>query len=107
MTVTATQAVETARRLIELSGEDRRKIERLGRAAGSAERVHRALAEHPIATSHWLAEKTGLTFATVNKALAHLERLGIVRELTARRRNRVFSYAEYIGILNQGTEPPE
>jgi Fic family protein len=62
--------------------------------------------EHPIATSNWLTKKTGLTAATVNKALGHLERLGIVRELTARKRNRLFSYAEYIKIMNRGTELP-
>ena len=62
--------------------------------------------EHPITDSGRLAEKTGITPATVNKCLGHLERLGIVRELTARRRNRVFSYAGYLEILNQGTELP-
>jgi len=62
--------------------------------------------EHPIATSNWLTEKTGLTAATVNKSLVHLERLGITRELTARKRNRLFSYAEYIRIMNRGTELP-
>ena len=39
----------------------------------------------PIATSGSLVEKTGITPATVNKALGHVEQLGIVRELTARR----------------------
>jgi Fic family protein len=62
--------------------------------------------EHPIATSGSLVEKTGLTPATVNKSLAHLERLGIVKELTARKRNRLFSYAAYIEIMNSGTELP-
>ena len=63
--------------------------------------------EHPIATPGWLVEKTGITPATVNKCLGNLERLGIVCELTARKRNRVFSYVRYVQILNQGTELPE
>ncbi len=53
--------------------------------------------EHPIATSGWLVEKT---------ALVHLEQLGIVKELTAQKRNRLFSYTEYIEIINSGTELP-
>ena len=77
--VTATQAVETAQQLLDRSSQDRDKISRLGRAAASAMQVHRALMEHPIATSGSLVEKTGITPATVNKALNHLERLGIVR----------------------------
>lgn len=103
---TSTQAVETARQLAGLAAEDRDRIGRLGRAAASVLRVHRALLEHPIATVGWLAQKTGLTQATVNKSLAHLERLGVVRELTRQKRNRLFSYARYIEIMNQGTETP-
>jgi len=61
----------------------------------------------PITTSKRLMEKTGITPATVNKSLAHLERLGIVRELTSRKRNRIFSYAGYLEIMNQGTELPD
>jgi Fic family protein len=104
---TATQAVETAQKLIELSKHDRDKIGSLGRAAASTLKVHRALMEHPIATSGSLVEKTGITPATVNKALGHMERLGIVKELTARKRNRLFSYAGYISIMNRGTELPD
>ena len=104
--VTSAQAVEAARQLLDLSNEDRLKISGLGRAAVSTLQVHRALMEHPIATSGMLVEKTGITPATVNKALGHLERLGIVRELTAQKRNRLFSYSGYLEILNRGTEPP-
>jgi Fic family protein len=104
--VTATQAVETAQQLLDLSNKDKEKIGGLGRATASTLQVHRTLMEHPIATSGWLVEKTGITPATVNKALNHLVQLGIVRELTAKRRNRLFSYSGYIEILNEGTELP-
>ena len=104
---TATQAVETAQQLLDLSTRDRDKISSLGRAAASSFQVHRALMEHPIATSGWLVEKTGITPATVNNSLGHLEQLGIVRELTARKRNRLYSYGEYVEIVSRGTELPE
>jgi Fic family protein len=104
--VTATQAVETAQQLIDLSNQDRDKISSLGRAAASTLQVHRALMEHPLATSGSLVEKTGITPATVNKALGHLGKLGIVRELTAQKRNRLFSYVGYVEIMSRGTELP-
>ena len=103
---TATQAVDTARQLIDLAGEHRDKINGLGRAAASALRVHRTLMERPIVTAGWLVEKIGITPATINKCLDHLEHLGIVRELTGKKRNRIFSYAGYVEIMNQGTELP-
>lgn len=104
--VTASQAVETAQQLLDLSNNDRDKISGLGRAAASTLQVHRALMEHPIATSGSLVEKTGISPATINKALGHLEKMEIVSELTAQKRNRLFSYAGYIEIMSRGTELP-
>jgi len=105
--VTATQAVETAQQLVNLSNQDREKITGLGRAAASILEVHRALIEHPIATSTSLVKKTGFTPATINRALEKLQHLGIVNELTAQKRNRIYSYSSYLDILNRGTELPE
>jgi predicted transcriptional regulator len=52
-----------------------------------------------------LADGTGLTQATVNKALSNLEELGIVSRLTKKQRGRVFQYAAYVAILNEGMRP--
>ena len=79
---------------------------RLRMAVASALRRHHALLGRPVATSGWLVHKTGLTPAMVNKSLEHLLRLGIVRELTARKRNRVFAYQRCLDILNRGTGLP-
>lgn len=103
---TATKAASSVRRIIELGAADARHIEELGRAATSALAVHRALLRQPIASAASLGAATKLTPATVNKSLAHLERIGIVAELTSRRRGRVFSYSRYIDILNEGIELP-
>jgi len=103
VTDTATQAVDSARQLAELADEDHGSINGLGRVAGSALRVHRVMMERPIATSPWLSEKTGLSAPTVNTCLGHLEDLGIVRELTGRKRNRVYAYSRYIEVLSRGT----
>jgi len=104
--VTANQAVDTTKHLIDLADEDRDKISGLGRAVASTLRVHRALMERPITTSGWLVKKTGITAATINRCLGHLERLDIIRELTSRKRNRIFSYTGYVETMNQGTELP-
>jgi Fic family protein len=104
---TANQAVDTAQQLLALTGADRAKIAGLGRASASTLQVHQALMEHPIATAASLAKQASLTQATVNKSLVHLQKLGIVTELTGQKRNRIFSYAGYIKIMNQGTELPE
>jgi Fic family protein len=68
-------------------------------------RVHELLQQIPFATANSLVERTGLTPPTVNAALADLERIGIVEEMTGRRRGRVFGYRAYLDILNEGTAP--
>jgi Fic family protein len=103
---TATQAVDTARQLLDLSHRDQESIKRLGRASLSVLHVHRVLMEHPLSSAGELAAKSGITFATVNKSLAHLEQLNIVKELTAKKRNRLFCYTGYLDILNRDTELP-
>jgi len=102
----AGQATESANRLLALASRDAKRIEGLGRPAASALAIHRALQERPIATAASLAAATALSQATVNKALVHLERLRVVTELTSRRRGRVFSYARYTAILNEGMTLP-
>jgi Fic family protein len=98
--VSATQAVTTARALLALVDADRDRIAKLGRTAPSALAVHQALQRQPLATSAALVKATGLTPATVNKSLAHLQTLRIVKELTRRKRDRVFSYRRYVQLLN-------
>jgi hypothetical protein len=46
-----------------------------------------------------------LTAPTINAALADLQRLGVVDEVTGRRCGRVFGYRAYLDILNEGTTP--
>ena len=75
---------KTHRQLVNLANEDCNRISGLGRPATSALRVHRALTGRPITAFNWLVEEIGFTPAGVNGCLAHLERLGIVRELTSR-----------------------
>ncbi|MDP1858323.1 MAG: Fic family protein [Gemmatimonadaceae bacterium] len=104
--VSATQAVTSAKRLLALASEDGGRIERLGRAASSALAIHRVLQSRPLGTAASLAAATGLTPATVNRSLAHMERIGVVTELTSKQRGRVFSYARYAEILNEGMTLP-
>jgi Fic family protein len=60
---------------------------------------------NPFVSSNLLVEQIGLSSPTVNAALADLERLGIVSEVTGKRRNRVFSYTAFLDILSEGTGP--
>ncbi len=101
----AAQVVTTANALLALVNADRERIAMLGRVATSVLAVHQALQRQPIATAGALASATQLTHATINKALAHLEKLGIVGRLSERRRGRVFSYRAYVDLLSRELTP--
>lgn len=102
ITATATQAVATAQQLNQLLAMDKTKLAQLRRLAGSANQILEALFNQPIVSIALLVEKTGLTPATIGKALDAMENtLGLVRELTGQKRNRVYAYSAYIDILNQ------
>jgi Fic family protein len=102
---TADGAVTTARRLLDVFQVDREIIQKRGRNAGSALRVHEVLQARPLATITEVAKRSGLSFVTAAKGLDLLVELGIAREITGMKRNRVYVYTEYIGVLNEGTEP--
>ncbi len=102
---TANQAFHTATRIVEPFRQDRERIMVESDRAGSAQRLHDLLQLNPSQTANRLVEQTGLTAPTVNAAPAGLVRLGMVEEVTGRRRGRVFGYRGYLDILGEGTEP--
>ena len=89
---TAEGAATTAQRLMDLFEADRARIQQMGRAASSSLRVHRVLQERPIISLQEIVKRTDLSFRGVSNGMGVLEGLGIVRELTGKKRNRLFGY---------------
>jgi cell filamentation protein, protein adenylyltransferase len=59
----------------------------------------------PIITVPTTAKRLRLAKQTVQNALDRLQTLGIVREITGKRRDRLYEYTRYLQILDEGTEP--
>ncbi|MCL5942338.1 MAG: Fic family protein, partial [Actinobacteria bacterium] len=87
---TAEGAVTTAQRLVELFNADAGRIQGSGRAAGSGLRVHAALRERPVLSLKEICRRTGLSFPGATTGINVLLKLGVARELTGKRRNRLF-----------------
>ena len=103
---TAEGAVSTAQRLGEMFKADRAQLERTGRRAGSALRVHESLKARPILSMPEICRSTALSFPATSSSMDLLIELKVARELTGKRRNRLFVYDGYLKILNEGTERP-
>lgn len=102
---TANGAVETTHQLLDVFREDQERIRGLGRAAANALRVFNVLGTRPLASINVLAERAGMAYPTTSRAVEALEGIGILREITGRRRGRVYAYTRYVEVLNEGVEP--
>jgi Fic family protein len=102
---TANQAVQTSRRILELFQNDQRRIETFGRAIGTTLHVFKQLQSMPLISIQRASQQTHISVPTVTAALTRLQELGIVSEITSKRRDKLYSYEKYIQILNEGTEP--
>ncbi len=102
---TAEQATTTAKELMVLFDRDRQKIGEFGRAASSMLRVHELLQRRPMVTIQSAAKDLKLSIPTVSSAIDSLIEVGIVHEITGKRRNRLFAYPSYLSQLDKGTEP--
>ncbi len=103
--ITARSAAEAAKQILTLFAKDRDRIQKIGRAASSALRVHEYMQKKPLVGIGAVADELKLSIPTVTVALDHLVRLGIAKEITGKRRARVFGYLRYLKILSEGTEP--
>ena len=102
---TAEAAVSTAQRLDRIFQDDRDRIEKdAGRRAGSALRIHAALMAQPLLSLSAVARNAQLSFRAAGLAMDMLVKQGVAREITGRRRNRLFAYDRYLSILNEDTE---
>ncbi len=102
---TANQAGQTAKALMKLAATDEKRIQAIGKASGSALRVHRLLQAQPILSIASAGGELKLSAPTVTSALKRLAKLGIARETTGRNYGRIYAYDKYLDLLNEGTEP--
>jgi len=101
---TANNAVDTAKRLLSLFNRDEQCIRKAQGTTSATLQIFSAFCRRPLISVSEVCQQTGLSFPTVSAAIQRLGRLGIVREITGKRRNRIFAYQAYLDILNEGTE---
>ncbi|MBU0955425.1 MAG: Fic family protein [Spirochaetes bacterium] len=101
----ARQAVETAHRISGLIRADQARIATLGRSMPKALAIYELFRTYLTRTIAQVSAATNLAPNTVASAIAELEGLGILRELTGKKRDRVYAYAPLLAVLAEGTEP--
>ncbi|HEY0458765.1 MAG TPA: Fic family protein [Pyrinomonadaceae bacterium] len=102
--ITAEEAVSSASKILTVFAADRQKIEGLGRAAASALRIHELLQKKPIISVPMASKELNLSAPTVRNSIDKLKEIGLVKEITGKKRDRLFSYQSYLDILQAETE---
>ena len=98
------EAVTTARNILDMREDFRHRItNRLGRAAGNAQRVMDYLFMHPITTIKSVKELLGITQAGANNIVNRLVEIGLLKEITGYARNRRFRFDPYLRLFEENS----
>ncbi len=99
------EATETARKILLLRENHRERIvHAFGRAAGNGHRVLERLYEQPYLTVKTVQSITGSSYPAANSLVKQFVEHRILVEQTGQKRNRVFFYADYIRLFQDGPE---
>jgi Fic family protein len=96
-------ATDTARKILDVRESIRQQLNALSVASSTTRRLLDYLFESPMLTVRRAAEHLECTFATAGSAIAQLEQMGVVEELTRQQRNRMYRFKPYIDIFVQQT----
>ena len=102
---TAYQVVETSHAISDLFKTDDAKIGVLKRAGISARQIHGLLRRRAVISAIGASKALGTSVPTARTALNNLKKLGIVRDISGKGKERLYIYTELISILEKGTEP--
>jgi len=101
----AQQAVITAQTINNLFDKDTAKIQTLGRVKFSCMDIFDYLKKLPQVSVPLLVDELKLSAPTARSAVNHLEALGILKEISKKKRDKVYVYKQYIDLLEEGSEP--
>ena len=97
------QAIGIMRRILQLRDRHSKFMaDQFGRGAATGLRVLAELYRRPLFKVAQVAEATCLSGNVVNNLVARLAGLGLVREITNRKRHRVFCYDPYVNLFSDG-----
>jgi len=103
---TAREATTTAEQIFELRENHRTAI--IERGLGeNALRLLSELFRRPLLNVNLAAEALGTTYPTASRLVSGFEELGILKEITGRKRSRIYRYEPYVNLFDDAPVPDE
>ncbi|MEN8261938.1 MAG: Fic family protein [Nitrospirota bacterium] len=101
---TSDYAVDSARRILELQTRHRDLLWKEKISSPLAVGILEKLYSMPYVAVKTIAEMFDISFQASSTLVAQLEKAGILKEITGRKRDKRYVYAEYLNILSEGTK---
>lgn len=101
--VTAESAVDTARKILELQTAHRNLLWQKKISSPLAVGILEKLYYTPYVSVNDIAKGFSISYQAASTLVSQLESAGILKEITGRKRDKRYVYAEYLNILSEGT----
>jgi Fic family protein len=95
----ARAATETVQNILSLRERDRATLADLGGRSGNALKLHDYLFSIPVVNSKTVQKLLTVSQPTADSLIAELEKVGLLREWTRRRRNKSWIYSDYVSLF--------
>jgi len=100
----AGSAMDTARQILELQSRHRRLLWKKKISSPIAVGILEQLFYTPVVSIGQTAEQFDISYQAASTIVSQLEKAGILRETTGKKRDKRFVYNDYLDILTEGTK---
>jgi len=97
---TARSSTTTFDNILKLQKQLESQLQTLGSRTANAQKVMYYLYQRPVVNAAKVAEAAGVSPASAYKLIADLERFGILKEVTGRRRSRMYVFDAYLKLFS-------
>jgi len=97
---TAENGKRTFEKILTLRQDLENQIVTLGRRAENSRKLISHLYEHPAVTIHQAMDVLNIQFNPARNLISTLTDMGILKEITGQRRNRIFLFEPYFNIFS-------
>ena len=98
---TAKKGKLTFKKIIVLRDQSEQKVMSLGKRAKIGQELLKYLYSQPILNTKKIAEKLQITHPSANILIKQFEKIGIFKEITGFKRNRLFVFSEYLKLFEK------
>jgi len=98
---TAAGSKQTFEAIVALRQRCEEQILQLGKRAPRGQALLRELYSQPVMSANDIANKLGITHQSASSLIRSFEEMGILREITGRKKDRLFVFSEYLSLFTR------